>query len=103
MVPLILETSALMKVVSVWFPPLLKSPPEIQQLYFSKIDYDAPVGGLPIEVKTNVPDSVVMPEASIAAGDRTANIPVQGGVPGEGKLIISAPGYEFLEVPVRVF
>ena len=68
-----------------------------------KIDYDAPVGGLPIEVKTNVPDSVVMPEASIAAGDRTANIPVQGGAPGEGKLIISAPGYEFLEVPVRVF
>ena len=68
-----------------------------------KIDYDAPSGGLPIEVRTNVPDSVVMPEASIAEGDRTVNIPIQGGAPGEGKLIITAPGYDSVEVPVRVF
>jgi hypothetical protein len=68
-----------------------------------KIDYDAPAGGLKIDVITNVPDSVVMPEANISEGDRTANIPVQGGAPGEGKLIISADGYESIEVPVRVF
>jgi hypothetical protein len=68
-----------------------------------KIDYDAPSGGLAIEVRTNVPDSVVMPEASIAEGDRTVNIPIQGGAPGEGKLIITAPGYDSVEVPVRVF
>ena len=68
-----------------------------------KIDYDAPSGGLPIEVRTNVPDSVVMPEANIAEGDRTVNIPIQGGAPGEGKLIITAPGYDSVEVPVRVF
>ncbi|MDA7756640.1 hypothetical protein N8920_01950 [Opitutales bacterium] len=68
-----------------------------------KIDYDAPSGGLPIEVRTNIPDSVVMPEAMIAEGDRTVNIPVQGGAPAEGKLIITAPGYDSLEVPVRVF
>ena len=68
-----------------------------------KIDYDAPSGGLPIDVRTNVPDSVVMPEANIAEGDRTVNIPIQGGAPGEGKLIISAPGYDLIEIPVRVF
>ena len=68
-----------------------------------KIDYDAPSGGLPIQVKTNVPDSVVMPEARIAGGDRTVNIPIQGGAPGEGKLIITAPGYDSVEVSVRVF
>ena len=44
-----------------------------------------------------------MPEASIAEGDRTVNIPIQGGAPGEGKLIITAPGYDSVEVPVRVF
>jgi hypothetical protein len=44
-----------------------------------------------------------MPEAMIAEGDRTVNIPVQGGAPAEGKLIITAPGYDSLEVPVRVF
>ena len=68
-----------------------------------KIDYDAPSGGLPIQVKTNVPDSVVMPEARIAEGDRTVNIPIQGGAPGEGKLIVTAPGYDSVEVSVRVF
>lgn len=67
-----------------------------------KIDYDAPPGGLAIDVKTNVPASVVMPEAIIAEGDRTVNIPVEGGTAGEGKLIISAPGYESVEVSVRV-
>ena len=49
-----------------------------------------------------MPDSVVMPEAVIAEGDRTVNIPVEGGTAGEGKLIISAPGYESVEVSVRV-
>ena len=68
-----------------------------------KIDYDAPEGGLSIDVKTNVPDSIVMPEAVIAEGDRTVNIPIQGGSVGEGKMIISAPGYDSVEVSVRVF
>lgn len=68
-----------------------------------KIDYEAPIGGLEIEVKTNIPESIVMPEAKISEGDRTINIPVQGGAPGEGKLIITAPGYDSVEIPVRVF
>ena len=68
-----------------------------------KIDYEAPSGGLEIEVKTNIPESVVMPEAKISEGDRTINIPVQGGAPGEGMLIITAPGYDSVEIPVRVF
>ena len=36
-----------------------------------KIDYEASAGGLPVGVKTNVPDSVIMPEAIIAEGDKT--------------------------------
>ncbi len=68
-----------------------------------KIDFEAPSGGLPIEVKTNVPTSVIMPEAIIAEGDKTVNIPIKGGEVGEGKLVISAPGFEGVEVPIRVF
>ena len=68
-----------------------------------KIDYEAPSGGLEIVVKTNIPESIVMPEAKISEGDRTINIPVQGGAPGEGKLIITAPGYDSVEIPIRVF
>lgn len=68
-----------------------------------KVDYEAPQGGLPIEVKTNVPASVIMPEAMIASGDKTVNIPIRGGEVGEGKLVITAPGYDSVEVPVKVF
>jgi hypothetical protein len=68
-----------------------------------KIDYEAPGGGLAIDVKTNIPDSVIMPEAIISGGDMTVNIPIQGGKPGEGKLVISADGFEGTEIAIKVF
>ena len=67
-----------------------------------KIDFSAPAGGLPIKVETNVPASVVMPEARIQAGAKTANIPIKGGQPGEGKIFIQVPGLKEVIVPVRV-
>jgi hypothetical protein len=68
-----------------------------------KIDYEAPAGGLPIDVKTNIPNSIIMPEAVIAEGDMTVNIPVQGSEAGEGKLVINAPGFEGAEISVKVY
>ena len=68
-----------------------------------KIDYEAPAGGLPIDVKTNIPNSIIMPEAVIAEGDLTVNIPVQGSEAGEGKLVINAPGFEGAEISVKVY
>ena len=40
-----------------------------------------PAGGLAIDVKTNIPNSVIMPEAIISEGDMTVNIPVKGASP----------------------
>jgi hypothetical protein len=68
-----------------------------------KIDYEAPVGGLVLDIKTNIPNSVIMPEATISEGDMTVNIPIKGGEPGEGKLVINAPGFEGTEVQVKVY
>ena len=68
-----------------------------------KIDYEAPAGGVAVDVKTNVPLSVIMPEAIISEGDKTVNIPIKGGQPGEGKLVITADGFEGVEVPIKVF
>ncbi len=68
-----------------------------------KIDYEAPDGGLNVSVKTDIPNSVIMPKALISQGNKTVNIMIKGGVEGEGKLVISAPGYQSVEVPVRVF
>ena len=42
-----------------------------------KIDFEAPAGGIPIDIKTNIPTSIIMPEALITEGDKTVNIPVQ--------------------------
>jgi len=68
-----------------------------------KIDYEAPAGGVAVDVKTNIPLSVIMPEAIISEGDKTVNIPIKGGQPGEGKLVITADGFEGVEVPIKVF
>ncbi len=68
-----------------------------------KIDFEAPEAGLTIDVKTNIPSSVIMPEATISQGNKTVNIPIRGGEPGEGKLVVTAPGYSPVEVPLRVF
>ena len=68
-----------------------------------KIDFEAPEAGLTIDVKTNIPSSVIMPEATISQGNKTVNIPIRGGEPGEGKLVVTAPGYQPVEVPLRVF
>ena len=58
-------------------------------------------GGVVVDVKTNVPLSVIMPEALIAEGDKTVNIPIKGGQPGEGKLVISAAGFEARKYQLR--
>jgi hypothetical protein len=68
-----------------------------------KIDFEAPESGLSIDVKTNIPNSVIMPEATISHGNKTVNIPIRGGEPGEGKLVVTAPGYQPVEIPLRVF
>ncbi|QYY37007.1 IPT/TIG domain-containing protein [Ruficoccus sp. ZRK36] len=66
------------------------------------IGFAAPQGGLPIEVTTDVPESVIMPEVAIPAGAKTVSIPIEGGMPGSGMLYISAPGFSEAKIPVNV-
>ena len=68
-----------------------------------KIDFEAPDAGLPIDVRTDISQSVIMPVAIITKGNKTVNIPIRGGEPGEGKLVVTAPGYQPVEVPIRVY
>ena len=68
-----------------------------------KIDFEAPASGLTIDVKTDIAKSVIMPVAIISSGNKTVNIPIRGGEPGEGKLVVTAPGYQSVEVPIRIY
>lgn len=70
-------------------------------LVFS-VDHEAPVGGLPVDVKTSIPSSVVMPEVIIAEGARSVSITVQGGPAAQGVIVATAPGYKSVTIPVVV-
>ncbi len=62
----------------------------------------APEGGLLVDVTTDVPKSVIMPEVIIPAGATSATIAVQGGQPGEGNLFVSGVGEGEITIPVTV-
>jgi len=66
---------------------------EQQALTFT-IPQPAPAGGMLIDVTTDVPDSVVMPEALVPAGASSVTIPVQGGKPGSGSLFFRSSAGE---------
>lgn len=62
----------------------------------------APEGGLLIDVTTDIPASVIMPEVIIPAGASSATISVQGGQPGTGSLFITGVGEGETAIPVTV-
>ncbi|MEZ5278273.1 MAG: IPT/TIG domain-containing protein [Opitutaceae bacterium] len=70
-------------------------------LIFS-IPSPAPAGGMAIQVTTDVPDSVIMPEVIVPAGDRSVNVSIRGGTPGSGSIYVSAPGQSEIIVPITV-
>jgi hypothetical protein len=62
----------------------------------------APAGGLLINVTTDVPHSVIMPEVIIPAGQTSVSVSIQGGEPGSGSLFVGAAGKGEITVPVSV-
>lgn len=72
-----------------------------QALAFA-LDTPAPEGGLYLNVTTDVPDSVIMPEVLIPEGSRTVNVTIKGGEPGEGRLFVKAEGMPERVVPITV-
>ncbi len=74
-----------------------------RQVMIIRTSFPAPSGGLPVDVTTDVPDSIIMPEVTIPQGARTVNVTVEGGDPGSGTLYVEAPGFRTTEVPVTVY
>jgi hypothetical protein len=73
---------------------------QTQNLTFT-LGSPAPAGGLLLEVTTDVPESVIMPEVSVPAGQTSVTVPIQGGRPGNGSLVLKGYG-EGLTIPVTV-
>jgi len=74
---------------------------ETQTLTFT-LPTAAPTGGLLLDVTTDAPDSVIMPEVVVPAGSTTATVSVTGGKPGSGSLFLKGFGSGEISVPVTV-
>lgn len=62
----------------------------------------APAGGTLLDITTDVPDSVIMPEVVVPQGQTTITINVEGGKPGNGTLYLKGYGSGEVTVPVTV-
>jgi hypothetical protein len=62
----------------------------------------APTGGLLIDITTDIPESVIMPEVIVPAGTSTVTVQIEAGRPGKGSLFAKGAGTSELVIPVTV-
>jgi hypothetical protein len=74
---------------------------EQQPLTFT-VPITAPAGGLLLDVTTDIPDSVIMPEVVVPAGSSSVTVTVQGGRAGSGSLVLKGYGAGTVTIPVTV-
>jgi len=74
---------------------------DVGQLTF-EIEGIAPKGGFYIDVKTNIADSLIMPEVIIDEGFSSKVVTIEGGEAGTGYIEVKAPGYPKQRIPVTV-
>jgi hypothetical protein len=77
------------------------TPGQKQSLTFT-ITHPAPAGGLLLDVTTDVPESVIMPEVVVPEGQLSSTVTVEGGKPGTGSLFLKGYGSGEVSVPVTV-
>jgi hypothetical protein len=80
-------------------PAALSLAPGQKQTLTFTISHPAPAGGLLLDVTTDVPESVIMPEVVVPEGQTSTTVTVEGGKPGAGSLFLK--GYGSGEVSFR--
>lgn len=62
----------------------------------------APPGGTLLDISTDIPESVIMPEVIVPQGQTSVTVNVEGGKPGTGSLFLKGFGAGEISVPVTV-
>ncbi len=62
----------------------------------------APPGGTLLDIATDAPESVIMPEVIVPQGQTYVSVSVEGGKPGTGSLFLKGFGSGEITVPVTV-
>jgi hypothetical protein len=76
-------------------------PGQKQTLTFT-LTHPAPAGGLLLDITTDIPSSVIMPEVIVPEGQTSVTVTVEGGKPGSGSLFLKGYGSGEVTVPVTV-
>ncbi|MEX2044308.1 MAG: IPT/TIG domain-containing protein [Opitutus sp.] len=84
------------------FPTSLTLQSGQQQLMSFTLPNPAPAGGSLIDVTTDVPESIIMPEILVAQGQTQVTVNVEGGQPGQGSLFLRGYGAGEITIPVTV-
>lgn len=67
-----------------------------------EIENEAPLGGIELDITTNIPEGVIMPEISIPAGSKRATVVIEGGRPSDGQIYVTANGFKELTIPILI-
>ncbi len=87
--------------VSVSPSALTLAPRQRQSLTFT-LPNAAPAGGTLLDIATDVPESVIMPEVLVPQGQTSVTVSVEGGKPGNGSLFLKGFGATEISIPVSV-
>ena len=74
---------------------------DVTNLIFN-IGFAAPKGGYPIDVKTNIPSSIVMDEVVVPEGQTSTSVSLKAAAPGKGALYINGVGFNEKVIPVEI-
>ncbi len=74
---------------------------EKQTLTFT-VPNAAPAGGLLLDITTDLPEGVIMPEVVVPGGQNTVSVVVEGGKAGNGSLFLKGYGSGEVTIPVTV-
>jgi hypothetical protein len=80
---------------------LMLAPRQRQTLTFT-LPNAAPPGGTLLDIATDVPESVIMPEVVVPQGQNSVTITVEGGKAGNGSLFLKGFGSGEVTIPVTV-
>jgi hypothetical protein len=83
-------------------PAALTLVPGQKQSVTFTVTHPAPAGGLLLDVTTDVPESVIMPEVVVPEGQSSVTVTVEGGKPGTGSLFLKGYGNGEVSIPVSV-
>jgi hypothetical protein len=72
-----------------------------QSLSFT-LPHPAPAGGTLLDVQTDIPESIIMPEVVVPQGQTFVSVTVEGGKPGNGSLYLKGYGSGEVAIPVSV-